>query len=129
MLKLKRADYPGTYHGFTLKEGYYYGMDTENSRPLGTSGWESNNCVYIYTLTEGKWIGEWYDIEDTDFEVSNYPEPVTEGKLSFNDWLEFDGIDPNDFDENYSAQMARELEESYNDYYYDGLPKFVQKYL
>ena len=93
MLQLKYADYSGSYHGFTLKEGYYYGIDTETNQPIATSGWECNNCVFIYTLTEGKWIGEWYDIEDTDFEVSNYPEPVTEGKLSFNDWLEFFGIE------------------------------------
>lgn len=129
MLQLKYADYPGSYYGFTLKQGYYYGVDTETSRPIATSGWESNGCVYIYTLTEGKWVGEWWDIEDTDFEVSNYSKPVTEGKLSFNDWLEFDGIDPNDFDENYSGEMAREIEEAYDSYYYDGLPRFVQKYL
>ena len=130
MLKLKYADYPGTYHGFTLKEGFWYGTDTETSNPIATSGWESNGSVAIYSLIEGKWKMEWLDIEETDFVLENIPQINTEDKMSFVEWLEEEhGIDWNDWDENYSGQMAMQIEEEYDCYLYDGLPKFAQKYL
>ena len=129
MLKLKYADYPGTYHGFTLKEGFWYGIDTETGNPIATSGWENNGAVAIYSLVEGKWEMTWWDIEETDFVIENIPQINTEGKMSFVEWIEDQGIDWNDWDENYSGQMARQIEEEYDSYYYDGLPRFVQKYI
>ena len=130
MLKLKRADYPGTFHGFTLKEGFWYGTDTETGNYIATSGWENNGAVAIYSLVEGKWKMEWWDIEETDFQLENIPEVNTEGKMSFVEWLEEEqGIDWNDYDNNYSELMARQIEEEYDYYLYDGLPKFAQKYL
>lgn len=130
MLVLRRADYPGNYHGFTLKEGFWYGTDTETGNHIATSGWESNGSVAIYFLIEGKWKMSWWDIGETDFQLENIPEVNTEGKMSFMEWLEEEqGIDWNDWDENYSGQMARQIEEEYDSYYYDGLPRFVQKYI
>ena len=130
MLKLKRADYHGNYHGFTLKEGFWYGKDTETETLIATSGWEGNGAVAIYSLTQGKWEMEWWDIEETDFQLENVPEINTDGKMSFVEWLEEEqGIDWNDYDENYSELMARQIEEEYDYYLYDGLPKFAQKYL
>ena len=130
MLKLKRADYPGTFHGFTLKEGFWYGTDTETGNYIATSGWENNGAVAIYSLVEGKWEMTWWDIEETDFSLENVPEVNTEDKMSFVEWLdEEQGIDWNDYDNNYSELMARKIEEEYDSYYYDGLPKFAQKYL
>ena len=130
MLKLKYADYPGTFHGFTLKEGFWYGKDTETETLIATSGWEGNGAVAIYSLTQDKWEMEWWDIEETDFILENIPEVNTEGKMSFVEWLEEEqGIDWNDWDENYSGQMAMQIEEEYDCYLYDGLPKFAQKYL
>ena len=130
MLKLKFADYPGNYHGFTLKNGFWYGTDTETGNYIATSGWECNSAVAIYSLIEGTWKMEWWDIEETDFSLENIPEVNTEGKMSFVKWLEEEqGIDWNDWDENYSGQMARQIEEEYDSYYYDGLPRFVQKYI
>ena len=130
MLKLKYADYPGTFHGFTLKEGFWYGTDTETGNYIATSGWESNGVVAIYSLIEGDWKMEWWDFEETDFQLENLPEVNTEGKMSFVEWLEEEkGIDWNDWDDNYSDQMARQIEEEYDSYYYDGLPKFAQKYI
>ena len=129
MLRLRKADYSGNYHGFTLKEGYWYGINTETNQLIATSGWESNGCVAIYTLEEGKWEMSWYDIEETDFDLET-PKVNTEGKLSFVKWLkEEQGIEWNDWDENYSGQMARQIEEEYDSYCYDGLPQFVQKYI
>ena len=130
MLNLKRADYNGNYHGFSLKEGFWYGVDTETNQPIATSGWECGDCVAIYFLTEGKWEMEWIDIGETDFQLENIPEVNTENKLSFVTWLEeVQGIDQYDWDENYSGQMAAQIEEEYNSYLCDGLPKFVQKYI
>lgn len=129
-MKLKRADYNGNYHGFTLKEGFWYGIDTETSQFIATSGWECNGNVAIYFLIEDKWEMEWVSIEETNFQISNIPEINTEGKLSFIAWLkEVQGIDWDDWDENYSEQMAKQIEEEYDSYYYEGLPQFVQKYI
>lgn len=129
MLKLKRADYNGNYHGFNLKEGFWYGIDTETNQFIATSGWECNGAVAIYYCIDGNWEMSWIDIEE-DFEIENLPEINTDDKLLFVKWLEEEqGIDWNDFDENYSGQMARQIEEEYDSYYYDGLPQFVQKYL
>lgn len=130
MMHLKYADYPGKYHGFSLKEGYYYGVNTQTDELIATSGWECNGSVAIYTLTQGKWEMDWWNIEETDFKVENIPSINTEGKISFVHWLKNEqDIDWTDWDENYSGQMANEIEAEYNAYYYDGLPRFVQKYL
>ena len=128
MLKLKYADYQGTYHDFTLKEGYWYGENTETGCYIATSGWESNRAVAIYSLTQGKWTMEWIDIEETNFQLENVPEVNTEGKMSFSEWLEEEqGIDWNDWDSNYSGLMASQIEEEYESYLYDGLPRFVRE--
>lgn len=129
-MKLKYADYPGTYHGFNLKEGYFYGTDTTTGNYIATSGWECNGAVAIYFLTDGKWEMSWVNIEETEFHLENIPEVNTESKLSFVTWLQEElGIDWNDWDENYSGQMAKQIEEEYDSYYYNGLPQFVIKQL
>ena len=71
---------------------------------------------------------DWRSIEETDFHLENLPEVNTENKMSFVEWLEKEqGIDWNDFDENYSEISARQIEDEYNYYLYDGLPQFVRK--
>lgn len=128
-LKLKYADYAGTYHGFTLKPGYFYGIDMETGSYIATSGWESNGSVAIYFLENEKWEMRWIDA-DSDFQIENLPEISTEGKMAFVKWLEEEqGIFWNDFDNNYSEIATKQIEEEYNSYYYDGLPQFVQKYI
>lgn len=47
--------------------------------------------------------------------------------MSFNEWLEdVVGVTPEYFDNNYDGDQEYD---EYNSYLYDGLPKFVQKYL
>lgn len=130
MYKLKYADYPGSFHGFTLKEGYYYGQDTDSGNYIATSGWEDGNeNVAIYFLESEKWIMHWIDAE-SEFQIENLPEIQTDNKMSFENWLESDqGISWNDWDENYSGESARQIEEEYDRYYYDGLPQFVIKFI
>ena len=124
MLKLKYADYPGTYHGFTLKKGFWYGTNTETQNPIATSGWECDGNVAIYELIDGKWQMFWYDItEEKMFDISNIPEYSVEGKMSFTEWLETElGIEWDEFDEYYDGT---EEYRQYNKYLYDGLPNFV----
>lgn len=130
MLKLKKADYPGNYHGFSLKENYWYGQDMETGKTIATSGWECNGCVAIYFLTDHKWEMEWINISDTDFTLENIPEVNTKNKLPFNQWLETEiGISWNEYDNNYSGMQAKQIEEEYLSYYYDDLPQFVIKYM
>lgn len=129
MLKLKRMDEFETamYHGFTLKNGFWYGVDTETGRYIATSGWECNGCVAVYFKNENSWDMEWIDIEDTDFELENVPNVNTEDKMPFNKWLEeVIGVTWEYFDNNYDGDQEYE---EYNNYLYNGLPKFVQKYL
>ena len=129
MLKLKRMDEFETamYHGFTLKNGFYYGVDTETGRYIATSVWECNGCVAVYFKNENSWDMEWIDIEDTDFELENVPNVNTEDKMPFNKWLEeVIGVTWEYFDNNYDGDQEYE---EYNNYLYNGLPKFVQKYL
>ena len=127
MYKLKRADYPGNFHGFTLKEGYYYGIDTETGRYIATSGWECAGNVALYFLEDGKWNMYWVDI-DTEFKIENISQISTDDKMTFVEWLEkFQGIEPEEWDENYSGEIARQIEEEYEIYLYDGIPRFVIK--
>lgn len=129
MLKLKRADYAGNYHGFTLKEGFWYGVDTDTNQYIATSGWECYGNVAMYYCINGNWELEWIDV-DEDFLIENLPEVNTEDKLSFVEWLEEErGIDWSYYDNNYSEVSTREMEEEYDYYFYDGLPRFVQKYI
>lgn len=125
MYKLKRADYPGSFHGFTLKEGYYYGQDTETKNYIATSGWECAGNVALYSLESDKWVMHWVDVE-SQFQIENIPEISMNDKMSFLEWLEAEqGITSEDWDENYSGVMAKQIEEEYTSYLYDGLPQFV----
>lgn len=129
MFKLKRAETSGDYHGFTLKEGYWYGVDSETGNCAATSGWEAYESVSIYTLENGKWTSDWYSIDDTEFELQNIPKVDTSEKLSFNNWLlKEEDITFEEYDE-LPPSSEDELWESYLSYFYDNLPKFVQKYL
>lgn len=131
MLKLRKlVDFEtAQYHGFTLKEGFWYGVNTETGNPIATSTWECNGCVSIYELQDGKWDYDWYNIEVTEFQLENIPLPNTKGKLPFHRWLkEEQGIEWEDWTTNYCGTMAEQIEEEY-DYYYYELPQFVQKYL
>lgn len=125
MYILKYADYEGTYHGFNLKPGFYYGQDTETGCYIATSGWECNENVYIYFLKDGKWEAEWVDILEK-FQISNVPEIDTKDKMDFYEWLKEDqGITWEYFDNNYGHIVSDEMMMKYDRYLYDGLPEFV----
>lgn len=129
MLKLKRmSEFEiAKYHGFTLQNGFWYGTDDETGKYIATSGWECNRCVAIYFKNENSWDMEWVDIDETDFELENIPIVNTENKITFNQWLEeVIGVTFEYFDNNYNGDQEYE---EYDNYLYDGLPKFVQKYL
>lgn len=129
MLKLKRMSEfeKAVYHGFILQNGFWYGIDTESGKCIATSGWEAYGCVAVYFKNEKSWDMEWIDIEDTDFELENVPNVNTEDKMSFKQWLkEVIGVTWEYFDNNYDGNQEYQ---EYNSYLYDGLPKFVWKYL
>lgn len=129
MYKLKYADYNGTWEGFTLKKSFWYGVDTESGQYIATSGWECAGNVAMYFKTTEGWEMSWVDI-DSDFRLEGTPEHSTEGKMSFAEWLEDErGISPEEYDECYSGTAAREVEDAYGYYLYDGLPLFVQRTL
>lgn len=126
MIKLKYADYKGIFHGFNLKEGFWYGVDTETQEFVASSGWEMQGFLAIYYLKNSKWELKWKSIEENDFDVSNIPVINTDDKLSFAEWLEVQGIDWGDYDNNFSELGANEIEEKYDMYLFDGLPKFAR---
>lgn len=130
MFRLKRSNETKNYHGFILKKGFWYGINTETNAPIASSGWEAAGNVAIYTLHSNKWHMEWYSIEETVFYIENIPDVNTTNKMPFYEWLNEEiGISRDDWDENYSESAARQIEEEYDYYLYDNLPRFVQKYL
>ena len=115
------------YHGFTVKKGFWYGIDAETDEYVVTSGWEDNHYVCVYCCKNNTWEQEWLDVEDTDFELENIPIQNTEDKMSFTEWLNNKyGISWNEWDD---RPDSGEINQEYTDYLYDGLPRFVQKYL
>lgn len=128
MLKLRRMDEFETakYHGFTLQNGFWYGVDTETGKYIATSGWECNGYVAIYFKSESSWDMEWVEVE-ADFSLENIPKVNRDGKMPFDEWLEkVVGVTAEYFDNNYNGN---EEYEEYDSYLYDGLPQFVIKYL
>lgn len=70
--EFNRAD----FHGFTIKPGFWYGQNLRGQY-VATSGWIVAGNVYVYTLTEGGWKGEWYDTESPFF-PSNFAEELSQ---------------------------------------------------
>lgn len=129
MLKLKYADYHGDYHGFKLKEGFWYGINTETGNYIASSGWECGGNLAVYELEEGKWNMGWYDT-DEGFELSNIPNYDTTGKMEFVEWLDQElGISEQYFDNNYSGSALEQVYQEYDNYVYDGLPQFAINYI
>lgn len=125
--KLKQADYPGIYHGFTLKEGFWYGMDIESGCYAATSGWENGNAVSMYIRDkDGKWQLTWNDINETDFILENVP-PIPAGKMDFKDWIS-DKYDMS-YQEYLNSDESAFIDTNYEDYLYDCIPLFVRKYM
>lgn len=128
MIMLKYADYPGKYHGFNLKPGFYYGIDTKTKEYVAASGRENNGEAAIYYRHGKKWIMKWIPAED--IHVSNLPRINVYDKMSFIEWLKAERvISWPDWDENYSQIAMAQIEKEYDLYYYSGLPAFVQKSL
>ena len=129
MLKLKYADYHGDYHGFKLKEGFWYGINTETGNYIASSGGECGGNLAVYELEEGKWNMGWYDT-DEGFELSNIPNYDTTGKMEFVEWLDQElGISEQYFDNNYSGSALEQVYQEYDNYVYDGLPQFAINYI
>lgn len=132
MLKLrKNNDFEtANYHGFTVKKGFWYGINMEDNTPIATSGWECNGCLGVYFKEGNDWNLYWMDIDETNFDLGELPKVDMTQKMDFYQWLEKEqGIEYHDFDENYGQVEADELWNEYTYYLYDGLPQFVQKYL
>ena len=125
-------------HGFlNLKSTYITKIYMDNSEE-NMSYLDDVKASYdpSFELARGLNLKEWEKFfkgekcDILDYVLENVPKFNTEDKMSFVEWLEEEqGIDWNDFDENYSELMVRQIEEEYDYYLYDGLPKFVQKYI
>lgn len=121
VLKVMKDFIEAIYHGFTLKNGYWYGVDTETGMYIATSGWTSNGCVAIYFKTGDKWEPLWIDYEDTCNQfVLSYPE-IKGDKLPYETWVEQNP--------DYSFWPEDDLHEAYDQYLYDGLSVFAIKIL
>lgn len=125
MLKLKEMKEfeSAKYYGFTLKNGFWYGINTETGNLVATSGWEVNNGLAVYELIDGEWILDWWEIEKYNFSLELPECPDLNGKMSFKDWVEeVEGVDYDYYDNNYGN--TDDIEEAYRWYLYE-LPKFV----
>ena len=90
MIKLEKNRTYKEWNGFNLKEGFWYGTDTETGQYVATSGWEAVGCLAVYYLSGDSWKLEWLPIEDTDFDLNpaDLPKIKTGGKLPFKEWLD-----------------------------------------
>lgn len=127
MLKFKRADYNGNYHGFTLKEGHWYGVNTATNQPIATSGWyiENTEELAVYTLINGKWIMSWEHYDEMEFFLDEYRENAKD-KLPFWEWIEKMGYSYIDSEEEFDET---EYFEEYDKYLYGAdLSEYVRRY-
>jgi hypothetical protein len=66
-------------NGFTVKDGFASWIN-ENGILCITSGWLSNDCLYVYTKRDGEWIPEWdsdSDIEQVIRAIADYKDAKT----------------------------------------------------
>ena len=49
-------------HEFNFKPGYAY-FENKLGEKFATSGWNCNDSIYIYELTNGVWNGKWHEIK------------------------------------------------------------------
>ncbi len=53
----------GSFHGFTLQKGFWYGYNFRG-QPVATSGWIKDDALIMYTQKEdGKWYKRAYPSE------------------------------------------------------------------
>lgn len=123
MYDLKYADYPGNYHGFTIKKGHFYGEDTETQQKVVATGWEVEGNVALYCLEKKKWVLHWIDPLYIS-KVENLPDFET-GKLSFPEWLKKEGIPWEEYENELDLDSIEEIDQDYEYYFYEGLPNFV----
>lgn len=87
----------------------------------------------VYYLREDGWELEWLPLEDTDFDLNpaDIPKVKTAGKLTFKEWLENKtGFSYQQWEDLLDGSIqGEEIEEEYQRYLYDDLPKFIRKYL
>ena len=57
MIKLKYADYKGIFHGFNLKEGFWYGVDERIERKLGLDDEWGVWCMF--GGSNSTYLGSW----------------------------------------------------------------------
>lgn len=136
------------YHGFTLQEGFYYGLDNEG-RYAATSGWCDEQpdmpSTYVYVKNGDTWEGDWY--ENSSLFLGDEKEVMDKmrlpEKLSIRDWFPASGFseysypDENNnpvwgeydsYDEFYESESAESIEQchrEYDAYRYDNAPRFV----
>ena len=134
MYKLNRAEKDTDYYNFSLKEGDWYGEDTETGMKIATSGWEISENVALYFLKEEdgnlSWEMEWVpNYCNFELNLENFPKVDVSNKMTFSQWLEeTQGITYEDYDENYSITGSDALEIEYNEYWTNETPKFVELY-
>ena len=133
MIKLEKNRTYKEWNGFNMKEGFWYGTDTETGQYVATSGWEAVGCLAVYYLSGDSWKLEWLPIEDTDFDLNpaDLPKIKTGGKLPFKEWLENEtGFSYHQWEDLLDGSIqGEEIEEEYQRYLCDDLPKFIRKYL
>lgn len=90
-------------------------------------------CLAVYYLSGDSWKLEWLSVEDTDFDLNpaDLPKIKTDGKLPFKEWLKNEnGFSYHQWEDLLDGSIqGEEIEEEYQRYLYDDLPKFIRKYL
>ena len=129
MLKLRYADYKGAFHGFVLKEGYFYGYDDATGELVAASGYQSDGNVRIYRLQDGQWNACWRHASVTDFTFVGLEDRFGANHMPFTEWLVSKGYEE-DALEKSDLEKLKAIQKEYDLYcLFDGLPQFAVDWL
>lgn len=129
MLKLRYADYKGVFHGFVLREGYFYGYDDMTGEYVAASGYEHEGNLRIYRLQDGQWNPFWVVESATGFDLIGVEERNDEKTLTFSKWLVSKGYEEDAW-QKCSLDRFNELQKEYDTYrLFNGLPQFAIDWL
>ena len=129
MLKLRYADYKGVFHGFVLKEGYFYGHDDVTGEFVAASGYESEGNLRIYRLQDGQWVPSWVVTSVTEFELIGVEERFDSNRKTFSEWLVSKGYEEDAW-QKCDLETFNQMRKDYDTYFlFADLPQFAVDYL
>ena len=129
MLKLRYADYKGVFHGFVLKEGYFYGYDDMTGEYIAASGYEHEGNLRVYRQQDGQWVPSWVVTSVTALELIGVEERFDSNRKTFSEWLVSKGYEEDAW-QKCDLETFNQMRKDYDTYFlFADLPQFAVDYL